>query len=127
MVEITSRTHWIENLTEKVSKIYKIDTNKKDDLISVVKKANKQIKAKLPVRINDETLITYAGRVARFIGYGDNYRQPKCSKKVASESRRKLGESIKSVAYRNYETKKLGKFGAASSCRRIDPKTGEYI
>ena len=37
--------------------------------------------------------------------------------------RRRAGGAIKSFAYSQYETKKLGKMGAASPVRRIDPAT----
>ena len=48
---------------------------------------------------------------------------PKAKYLGSAKIKRRAGGAIKSFEYAQYETKKLGKFGAASKVRNIDPST----
>ena len=48
---------------------------------------------------------------------------PKARYLGSAKIKRRAGGAIKSFEYAEYETKKLGKMGAASKVRKIDPST----
>ena len=117
----TSKQDWIESLTDRLASKYGLKVTSKDSLVSIVSKANRHKKANLPVKIQSENMINYAGRLVKHLGAGDNYKQPKCF--LLSDGGRKFGGVVKKLTTLNYENKKLGKLGAASKVRSIDLST----
>ena len=119
MAIATNNSDWLDKTVERIASKYGVKVTRRDSVESVVKRVNRQSKAGLPEKLDAESMVAYAGRVVRAMGAGDKYSQPKSGR--MSEGGRKFGGVIKRDNRVKYENKLLGKMGAASKVRIIDP------
>jgi hypothetical protein len=117
-----SKGVWIHNVTKEIAKKAGLDAGNLDSLGWVEKKASEILGLPRCKREESENIGFYASRLIKHFGLDVNTLQSLTTATVVKKNRSVSKKTLSDTSGK-YAGMHLGKFGAASEVRKIDPKS----
>jgi hypothetical protein len=117
-----SKGVWIHNVTKEIAKKAGLDTGNLDSIGWVEKRASEILGLPRCKRQATENVGYYASRLIKHFGLDINNLQSSTTATVVKKNRSVSKKTLSDTSGK-YSGMHLGKFGAASEVRKIDPKS----